>query len=406
MTAAAANPQPSLIVNPPPTQIHHLDKKPVPVIPTKLAIFGEQGTGKTTTACLYAAWLSKEFYGGAPVWGTDPELGMQFPKRTIFTPEGIPFEQRTVPTFKAMLQDMRDAERAGACVWIVELQKIWIELLKTVRAKAGSNWGNQLNAMWTDYVAHFLNSKMHCIALGRVGDVTDDLIDDKGEITRVKTGEKMKAGGSNNFGYEPHLVLRMKLEQKPRRKGGQLQEAEGRMNHIAYVLKDRTWALNGKEFRWSDKVGYKPGGYAQVAQSLRPHFQAVQETMGIVQLDTLQTSEAMIDDDGNGEFYRERQRKDAISAEIKACLDLHFAGRGKEDVQVRIAISELLFGVKSREAADALPLDKLERGLRILHAYEKLPTRNMDSKEAILTQIADCVREYEAGESEEWEVPF
>ena len=111
------------------------------VIPTKLAIFGEQGTGKTTTACLYAAALSKEFYGGAPVWGTDPELGMQFPKRTIFTPEKIQFEQRTVPTFQAMLQDMRDAEKAGACVWIVELQKIWIELLKTVRRKSGSNWG-------------------------------------------------------------------------------------------------------------------------------------------------------------------------------------------------------------------------------------------------------------------------
>lgn len=405
----AANPQ---VVTPPP-HVHHLEKKlvhatPVPTItiPTKLAIFGEQGTGKTTTACLYAAGISKEFHGGAPVWGTDPELGMQFPKRTIFMPEKIEFVQRTVPTFQAMLQDMRDAERAGACVWIVELQKIWIELLKTVRKKSANNWGNELNALWTDYVAHFLNSKMHCIALGRVGDVTDDLIDDRGEITKIKTGEKMKAGGSNNFGYEPHLVLRMKLEQKPRRKAGQVQEAEGRMNHVAYVLKDRTWALNGKEFRWSDKVGYKPGGFAQVLQSLKPHFVAVQETMGFVQLDTLANSEAMIDDNGNGEFYRERERKATISAEIKACMDLHFAGRGKEDVQVRIAISELIFGVKSKEAADALPLEKLERGLRILHAYEKLPSRDLTSGETILKQIAECVRGYDLGQSEEWEVPF
>jgi hypothetical protein len=405
----AANPQ---VVTPPP-HVHHLEKKlvhatPVPTItiPTKLAIFGEQGTGKTTTACLYAAGISKEFHGGAPVWGTDPELGMQFPKRTIFMPEKIEFVQRTVPTFQAMLQDMRDAERAGACVWIVELQKIWIELLKTVRKKSANNWGNELNALWTDYVAHFLNSKMHCIALGRVGDVTDDLIDDRGEITKIKTGEKMKAGGSNNFGYEPHLVLRMKLEQKPRRKAGQVQEAEGRMNHVAYVLKDRTWALNGKEFRWSDKVGYKPGGFAQVLQSLKPHFVAVQETMGFVQLDTLANSEAMIDDNGNGEFYRERERKATISAEIKACMDLHFAGRGKEDVQVRIAISELIFGVKSKEAADALPLEKLERGLRILHAYEKLPSRDLTSGETILKQISECVREYDLGQSEEWEVPF
>jgi DNA polymerase III delta prime subunit len=405
----AANPQ---VVTTQPA-VHHLEKKvvqatPVPTItiPTKLAIFGEQGTGKTTTACLYAAAISKEFYGGAPVWGTDPELGMQFPKRTIFMPENIQFEQRTVPTFKAMLQDLRDAERAGACVWIVELQKIWIELLKTVRARSGNNWGNELNALWTEYVAHFLNSKMHCIALGRVGDVTDDMVDDRGEITKVKTGEKMKAGGSNNFGYEPHLVLRMKLEQKPRRIAGQVQQAEGRMNHIAYVLKDRTWALNGKEFKWSDKVGYKPGGYGQVWQSLKPHFVAVQETMGFVTLDTVQTSEALIDPNGNGEFYRERERKAAISAEIKAALDLHFGGRGADDVKVRIAISELLFGVKSREAADALPVDKLERGLRILHAYEKLPTRNLDSQATVLNDIAGCVAEYDCGQSEEWEVPF
>jgi hypothetical protein len=406
MATQLVNPQP----NPQPQIVHHLAKKPLvsaaTVIPTKLAIFGEQGTGKTTTACLYAAAISKEFYGGAPVWGTDPELGMQFPKRTIFTPEKIDFQIRTVPTFKAMLQDIRDAERAGACVWMVELQKIWIELLKTVRKKAGSNWGNELNAMWTDYVAHFLNSKMHCIALGRVGDVTDDVIDDRGEITKVKTGEKMKAGGSNNFGYEPHLVLRMKLEIKPRRKGGEITEHDGRMNHVAYVLKDRTWSLNGMEFRWSDKAGYKPGGYLQVWQSLRPHFAAVQETMGFVQLDTAATSEAMINNDGNSEYYAKRQQREVFSAEIKGCLDLFFAGQGKEEKQLRIAVNDLLFNVKSKEAADALPLEKLERGLRILHAYEKIPAKKMDSSQAVLAEMGACIAEYDNGESEEWDIPF
>lgn len=377
-----------------------------PVIPTKLAIFGEQGTGKTATACLYAAALSKELHGGAPVWGTDPELGMQFPKRTIFLPEKIEFVQRTVPTFQGMLADIRDAERAGACVWIVELQKIWIELLKTVRAKSGSNWGNELNSMWTDYVARFLNSKMHCIALGRVGDVTDDVIDDQGKVERIKIGDKMKAGGSNNFGYEPHLVLRMKLEQKPRRKDGKIVDGEGRMNHVAYVLKDRTWALNGQTFKWSDKVGYKPGGYAQVWNSLKPHFAAVQETMGIVQLDTTATSEAMISPDGNSEFYQARQRKEVLSAEIKGCLDLCFGGSGKEDKQVRLAVTDLIFGVKSKEAADTLPVAQLERGLRILHAYEKIAVHDMTSKDTVLVQMHDCIAEYDRGESEEWDSPL
>lgn len=411
MATAQTNPQPNLNLNPQPQVVHHLAKKPIIApatstpIPTKLAIFGEQGTGKTTTACLYAAALSKEFYGGAPVWGTDPELGMQFPKRTIFTPEKIDFQIRTVPTFQGMMTDLRDAERAGACVWMVELQKVWIELLKTVRKKSPNNWGNELNAMWTDYVAHFLNSKMHCIALGRVGDVTDDVIDD-GKIVKVKTGEKMKAGGSNNFGYEPHLVLRMKLEIKPRRKGGQVTEADGRTNHVAYVLKDRTWALNGMEFRWSDKAGYKPGGYAQVWQSLRPHFTAVQETMGFVQLDTTANSEAMISDDGQSQYFRDRDRKEGLSAEIKSCLDVLWSSRGGEETKMRLAISDLIFGVKSKEMADKLPADQLERGLRILHAFEKVPEKQLDKRDVTLKQMGDCIAEYDRGESEEWEIPF
>jgi hypothetical protein len=247
---------------------------------------------------------------------------------------------------------------------------------------------------------------MHCIALGRVGDVTDDVIDEKGAISKVKTGEKMKAGGSNNFGYEPHLVLRMKLEIKPKRKAGQIVEHDGRMNHVAYVLKDRTWACNGMEFRWSDKAGYKPGGYAQVWQSLRPHFAAVQETMGFVQLDTTANSEAMIDNDGNSEFFLARQRREATTAEIKACMDLMFGGRGKEEVQIRIAISDLLFGVKSSEAANSLPYEKLERGLRVLHAFEKIPGKKLDDRAIVLQQLADCIAEYDRGESEEWDIPF
>ena len=50
------------------------------------------------------------------------------------------------------------------------------------------------------------------------------------------------------------------------------------------------------------------------------------------------------------------QRKDAISAEIKASLDLYFGGQGKEEKQMRLAVSELIFAVKSKEAADQLPL--------------------------------------------------
>ena len=61
-----------------------------------------------------------------------------------------------------------------------------------------------------------------------------------------------KAGGSESFGYEPHLLLELSLERKAKRKAGVEHEGEGRMIHRADVLKDRTWALNGKVIRWSE----------------------------------------------------------------------------------------------------------------------------------------------------------
>jgi hypothetical protein len=251
------------------------------VVPLKIGETGETGTGKTATGALIAAALSAKFHNCAPVWVTDAELGWQFAPQTILAAEKIPLVQRKVPTFKAMMQDMRDAERAGACVYVVEGSKIWIELVKTVQKNCGDRWGMELNSMWTDFVNCFLNSPMHCLMLGRVGEITEEIENERGETKRIKIGEGMKVGGQRNqFGYEPHLFLRMTLERRARRKSGVEVEGEGRMVHRADVLKDRTMVLNGKIFRWTDMNGYKPGGYMSVWNSLKPHYEAIQRSGG------------------------------------------------------------------------------------------------------------------------------
>jgi hypothetical protein len=62
--------------------------------------------------------------------------------------------------------------------------------------------------------------------------------------------------------------------------------------------------------------------------------------------------------------------------------------------------------VKSKEAADQLPLEHLERGLRILHAYEKVPQDNLENKDAVLQQITAVIREHDQGQPEQWGMPF
>jgi hypothetical protein len=101
-----------------------------------------------------------------------------------------------------------------------------------------------------------------------------------------------------------------------------------------------------------------------------------------------------------------RSRAEATKGEISAVMDALWGGQSADAKQMRLLVADLVFGVKSKEARDALTLEKLERGLRILHVYEKYPEHRMDSKEETLKQIAGAIREYDAGEAELDEMPF
>jgi AAA domain-containing protein len=383
-----------------------------PIVPIKLGMYGPQGSGKSTTAAMLAAALSAQFHNRAPVYVVDPEAAWSYLKPVIFDVEGIELIQRPYRSFKDMAASFREAERLGCCCWIVDpLTLLWNELMESFRLKNGGfipidKWGD-IRSMWQDYIRHFLNSPMHAMGCGRLGNDFEEVEDERkpGKTKLTKVGTKFKAGGGESFGYEPHVLLELSLERKNKVQKGQEREGEGRMVHRADVLKDRTWALNGKIFRWSDKPRYDKGSYKQVWEAIQPHFARVQQTMMLVKIDSGTTTD-VISNEGDGEFYRARQRREATSAEIKGCMDLCFGGRGKDDIKVRLAVSDIIFGVKSKEAADQLPFDQLERGLRILHAYEKIPAKNLESYETILTELTQCIGEYDRGESEEWEMPF
>src|SRR5581483_616038 len=107
-----------------------------PIVPVKIGFFGGQGAGKTTSAALAAVALSKEVYNGAPVFVTDTEPGWQFLRRRVFDVEGVELIQRTVPTYKGMMADLREAEKLGACVYAIDsLTIIWQELMQSFKAK-------------------------------------------------------------------------------------------------------------------------------------------------------------------------------------------------------------------------------------------------------------------------------
>lgn len=347
------------------------------IVPIKVAWFGGQGSGKTTSAALLAAALSKEIYGGAPIYVTDTEPGWQFMKVRIFNVEGIELIQRTDPTFKAMSANLREAERIGACVWLVDtLSLIWSEWLQSYKKKLGyipiDKWGDIREAWNQDFVTPFLNSSMCCMALGRLGDVREEVQDEQNpERTKlVKTGTRLKAGGSEDFGYEPHLLIEMAMERKTKVRQGSKLEGEGRVNHRADVLKDRTWALNGQVMRWSDKAKYEKGGYRQVWQSLKPHWDAMQATAH-VQIKTGTSSQDLISSNGDSAYAERVNRVRVVLEEIAETLHVLWPGQTEKAKDLRRTFGEVIFNTRAWPAVEQKPLEELEWAWKILQHFEQ-----------------------------------
>jgi hypothetical protein len=363
------------------------------IVPLKLGWYGPQGSGKTTSAALLSLALSKEVYGGAPVYVTDTEPGWQF-LRPMFAIEGVEMIQRTVPTFNAMTKNIREAEKLGACVWNVDtLTVMWTELMQSFKARCGGyipidKWGD-IREMWNrDYVAFFMNTPMCCQGLGRAGDTRDDVQDETNpdRTKSIKTGTRFKAGGSEDFGYEPHLLLEMSSERKARTIRGSKHEGEGRILHRVDVLKDRTWALNGQVIRWSDKAKYEKGGYRQVWQSIKPHWDAMQATTH-VRIDTEASSQELIHVDGDSAYRQRIKRLTITLEELKEGINAMWTGQDAKSKEMRRVYGETLFATRSWTAVESKSLEELESCLKAQQMFEE----HTKDGHAALTDKDACV---------------
>ena len=303
--------------------------------------------------------------------------GWQF-LRPIFAIEGVELIQRTDPTFRAMVRDIIEAEKLGACCWNVDTLTVqWLELMQSFKARNHgfipiNKWGD-IREVWNkEYVTHFLNTQMCCQALGRLGNVSEEIQneDNPAETKLIKTGTRFKAGGSEDFGYEPHLLLEVSTERKAKTVAGSKREGEGRMIHRVDVLKDRTWALNGKVIRWSDKPRYEKGGYRQVWESIKPHWDAVQATAH-VQIATNTSSRDLIAPNGDSAYAARVKRVTITLEEFWETLATIWAGQDTNSKELRRIVVETIFGTRSRTAVESKPLEELEWGLQMLQAFER-----------------------------------
>lgn len=355
------------------------------VVPVKWGEFGGSASGKTYTAGMFALGLSIQLHGRAPVYVYDTEPGWQFLAEP-FRVEGVKLIQEVGESFDGLRAARQKAEKSGACVFIGDsYTHIWNDLMKSFMGRGGyvefQDW-NQIKPLWRDWTREFLNSPMHCGALGRLGWNYNPEEDERtGKVKQVKTDSKFNAGGGESFGYEPHLLLELELVRIGSRSG-----RGGVLTHNATVLKDRAQVLTGEAITFASSRGYAKGDYAGVWNRLAAHVQQMQriDNHVLIPAGATQGSKQY---DSTG-YRAMSSRAEIVIETMENTLGVKlFPGQTGEAKRAKLAVIEQVFALRSWKGVQELPLAQLEQGMLILYALEKRMQAEQPADEAMLAEM-------------------
>jgi hypothetical protein len=363
----------------------------------KIGAFGPQGSGKTTTLFLLGIGLSLTYHNAAPIMYHDTENGSDFMK-AIADIEGVPVLVRKSRSFTDMCQGIHEGERQGACVYLEDsITHDWNELMEAFKAKKQitrieiNHWG-EIKPQWAnDWVVPMLNSPMHVLIAGRAGMIYENVEQEDGTTKNEVTGSKMKAEG--DFGYEPNLLIemfgervRMAPDGTPVKGKKRAAKHGGTYVHHAYVLKDRTRNLQGKEFTWQNLNDYKKGDWKKVFAAFEPHFKFF--SIGSAQKAlTSSPSTDLFDKDGNSEYYQKKRRREVALEEIETTMTLLWPGKDAKSTRIKLLVIEKIFHTRSWTAVTNLQPDKIEDGLSILRDFEFRSRNAPRDDEAVVMQV-------------------
>jgi hypothetical protein len=358
----------------------------------KMGLQGGTGTGKSTTAALELLGLSVTYHGKAPVLVRDSEPGWHFLK-PLFEAEGVALIIAPGRDFKGLQESLKRAVKEGCCGFCVDsLTHPWGELLERFADSTGRvpfHKFNQIKPMWNDWTVDFLDAPLHAIACGRLGFDYEYEIAEDGKKELIKGDSKMKAGGGESFGYEPHITCEMYRSQK--REAGRLAGVE----YIAQVLKDRSRALNGQEFTFQDIRVYKPGMFKAVFEAFSPHMKALSSITGV---SLGKQNSAEIIPQGDADFHRKLKLKTAALEDWDGTMELCFPGQTANNKRARLIVGETITGVVSRTKFEAYSLDQIQQCVGVLMALRQRLNADAWTTDDQLRKIIDAAREdYRAG---------
>lgn len=349
----------------------------------KAGIFGEPGSGKTTTASYLAMAISKRLGGGKPVAVFETEAGSDF-TLSKFQVEGVELLRVKSHSLKDLIEVVGEAEKTCSALLVDSITHVWddvceaklraINAAREKKCKANGWKFNPLDKLefqhwadvkrqwkvWTDL---FLNSRLHIIVCGRAGGVYEfSTNEDTNKKELQKVGTKMRAEGQ--FGYEPSLLIEMERTQQ--------EGASGGWNHRAVVLKDRTDTINGLAFAFSKPTrAYKPGDWEKTFKPFEPVFKSLNIGGEQRTYDVTRSAEELFPGAEGESNWEERKRRVEIALEeIQGTLSALWPGMSAAEKALKATAVEALFSTRSWTKVTTLSLEELERALLKLRELE------------------------------------
>jgi len=311
----------------------------------KMGLYGGAGSGKTYTSSKIAIGLHKFIKAKKPIYFLDTETGSDF-VIPMFEKENIKFRNAKSRAFKDLIEGVRIAEKEGSILIIDSITHFWNELMTAYQKKHNlsritlRHW-IPLKQTWREFTDLYVNTNLHIIMCGRVGDVWEDTEDDDGVIETKKTGTKMKAEVETAF--EPSLLVEMVKHRVSARPGAG-------WVHRAWVEKDRFDVIDGKCF---DDPGF---------EEFIPHIERLNIHGKHKAIDQDRNSQDLFETGNNGE---ERYKRHKILLE-KIEAEIHFLVPGSpnnSDVKTaRLELMDEVFKTRSKTEIESMKNQELEDG--------------------------------------------
>jgi hypothetical protein len=335
----------------------------------KAGFMGGAGSGKTYTATVLAAGVREFFGDSSPLAFFDTETGSSYISPLIEKLTGRKPVGTRSRSFDTLMRMAEQIERAKIGVWLIDsVTHIWREVcdsylrqLNESRVSSGKkpftrlefqHWA-AIKERWQQWTDWYINSPVHVVICGRIGDVWEWVKDDEtGRRELMSTGVKMKVEGE--FGYEPALLVEME----------QIQWQEGditRIWHRATVLKDKFSKMNGAVSKGDPPFDF-----------FLPHVEELKPGEPRATVDLKDHTKHVIVEDGNAEWQREKQTRSILCEEIQGELVERWPSASVKDKQEKMRMLHEVFGTRSWTAVEQMESAILRSGLERLRTKMKV----------------------------------